>query len=95
MFTNLDLLHLYRLLLGRHAEKNLKTLISHRKKIQSRTNCHQITKEENKIYLVFPSKIFSNATNARGVHCTTAHGQVCTASWVLFAGEDPKWRRSW
>lgn len=26
-FTNLDLLLLYRLLLGRHAEKNLKTLI--------------------------------------------------------------------
>ena len=36
MFTNLDLLHLYRLLLGRHAEKNLKMLILLRKKFHRR-----------------------------------------------------------
>ena len=64
-------------------------------KIQSQTNCNQITKEDKKIYLVFPSQTLSNTTNARGVHYPTAHDRLCIASWVFFAGEDPKWRRSW
>lgn len=53
-----------------------------------------MNKKEKNIYLVDPSKTFSNTTNARVVHYTTAHDRVCTAFWVPFAGEDPKWRRS-
>lgn len=54
-----------------------------------------MNKKEKNIHLVDPSKSFSNTTNARVVLYTTAHDRVCTASWVTFAGEDPKWRRSW
>ena len=56
MFTNLVLLHLYRRLLGRHAEKNLKILLLISKTIRSHSEGSEYARKRQKTHRVFPSR---------------------------------------
>lgn len=99
MNTNLDHHHhLYRRLLGHHAEKNLKNVSLISKTIPSEQKWSEQLKILHKIYLVYPSQILSN-TNLRTWramqlrminYCCTR----CILGGALFAG-DPRWRRRW
>ena len=88
MFTNLDLLHLYRLLLGRHAEKNLKTSIFTQQKIQSRTKL-QSNNQRRETKFTWSSHRKLSVTQLTHVVYTTL---LRMAKFALHLGYSSRWR---